>query len=205
MSRPRALLPSERDGSSVRWLADGYVQTASTLLPSGSIRNAAIIGRAVIGARAGAAIVAAAGLQALGVEFLDRGVIGRAERDMGAGAAQVPCADTATARARPWARSRRRYRRASTAHSRAAPAPPCRSARWRRDCRRCNPMWSYMMISSEARDAARSGDHPSQWRASRSWKILRSPREAWRNFSGETPAARWKVRTKLERSPKPTS
>ena len=44
-----------------------------------------VIGRAVIGARAGAAIVAAAGFQALGVEFLDRGVIGCAECDMGAG------------------------------------------------------------------------------------------------------------------------
>ena len=31
------------------------------------------------------------------------------------------------------------------------------------------------------------------------------PREAARNRRGETPAARWKVRTKLERSPKPTS
>ena len=49
------------------------------------------IGRAVIGARAGAAIVAAAGLQPLGVEFLDRGVVGRAERDMGAGAGQPLC------------------------------------------------------------------------------------------------------------------
>src|SRR5271155_3555421 len=46
---------------------------------------------------------------------------------------------------------------------------------------------------------------PDQFSASRSWKILRIPREAWRNFSGETPAARPKVRTKLERSPNPTS
>src|SRR5436305_12042153 len=53
--------------------------------------------------------------------------------------------------------------------------------------------------------SARTGDDPSQWRASRSWRILRLPREACRNFRGEMPAARWKVRTKLERSPKPTS
>lgn len=33
----------------------------------------------------------------------------------------------------------------------------------------------------------------------------RSSREALRNSRGETPAARWKVRTKFERSPKPTA
>src|SRR4051794_40304713 len=41
-----------------------------------------VIGRTVIGARTCAAIVAATGLYALGVEFLDRGVIRRTERDM---------------------------------------------------------------------------------------------------------------------------
>ena len=41
-----------------------------------------VIGRAVIGARPGAAIVATAGFQAFGVELLDRGVIPGAERDM---------------------------------------------------------------------------------------------------------------------------
>src|SRR6516162_6907792 len=56
-----------------------------------------------------------------------------------------------------------------------------------------------------ARCGAAMEDEPSQCRARRSWRILRSPREAWRNLLGETPAARWKVRTKLERSPKPTS
>jgi hypothetical protein len=45
-----------------------------------------VIGRAVVGARSRAAIVAAAGFQALGVEFLDRGVIRRRECDMRAGA-----------------------------------------------------------------------------------------------------------------------
>src|SRR5438552_3748906 len=44
-----------------------------------------VVGRAVIRARAGAAIVAATGLQAFGVEFLDRGMIPGAEGDMGAG------------------------------------------------------------------------------------------------------------------------
>src|SRR5579863_8545366 len=43
------------------------------------------IGRAVILARARCAIVAASGLQPLAMEFFDRGVIGRAERDMRAG------------------------------------------------------------------------------------------------------------------------
>ena len=45
------------------------------------------IARAVIGPRAGAAIVAAAGLQSLSMKLLDRGVVGGAERDMGAGVA----------------------------------------------------------------------------------------------------------------------
>jgi hypothetical protein len=43
------------------------------------------IGRAVIRARAGAAIVAASGAQPGGVKFLDRGMVGRAERQMRAG------------------------------------------------------------------------------------------------------------------------
>ena len=46
-----------------------------------------IIGRAVVGPRAGAAIVAASGLDALCVKFLDGRVIGRAERDVGAAGA----------------------------------------------------------------------------------------------------------------------
>src|SRR6185369_8027655 len=40
---------------------------------------------AVIGPWTGSAIVAASRLHSLRVEFLDRGVIGRAERDVGAG------------------------------------------------------------------------------------------------------------------------
>src|ERR1700730_9007788 len=44
------------------------------------------IGRAVIGPRAGGAIVAASGPHALAVEFLDRGVVGRPERDVGTAA-----------------------------------------------------------------------------------------------------------------------
>src|SRR4051812_45920031 len=44
------------------------------------------IARAVVRAGAGAAIVAAAGFQAFGMKFLDRGVIFCAERDVGAGA-----------------------------------------------------------------------------------------------------------------------
>src|SRR5665647_228017 len=44
-----------------------------------------VVSGAVIGPRAGGAVVAAAGLHALGMEFLDRGVVGRAERDMGPG------------------------------------------------------------------------------------------------------------------------
>src|SRR5258706_16301404 len=43
------------------------------------------IARAVIGPRTGAAIVAASGLQSRGVKLLDRGVVGRAERNMRAG------------------------------------------------------------------------------------------------------------------------
>jgi len=44
------------------------------------------IARAVIGPRAGGAIVAASGLDAFAVEFLDRGMVRCAERDMRAGA-----------------------------------------------------------------------------------------------------------------------
>src|SRR5258708_18722544 len=47
------------------------------------------IARAVVGPRAGGAVVAASGLDALGVELRDRGVVGRAERDMGAGALET--------------------------------------------------------------------------------------------------------------------
>ena len=141
------------------------------------------------------------------VKLLDRGVVGRAERDMRAGAGRSLVQMQPERRLALRAQSPRRNRRASTAHSRAAPAPPCRSARWRRDRRRVNPMWSYMMFSSSEarRRRARPGASLASAGPSRSWKILRSPREAWRNFSGEAPAARWKVRTKLERSPKPTS
>src|SRR5438132_9432745 len=59
--------------------------------------------------------------------------------------------------------------------------------------------------SLSAFENARTGDQPSHCRARRSWKILRIPREPSRNLRGETPAARWNVRTKLERSPNPTS
>src|SRR5437762_13604001 len=49
-----------------------------------------VVSRAVIRARAGAAIVAATGLHAFGVEFLDRGMIPGAEGDMGAGLRGAP-------------------------------------------------------------------------------------------------------------------
>ncbi len=49
------------------------------------------------------------------------------------------------------------------------------------------------------------GGHRSEEAVRRSWKILRSPFAALRKPRGDTPAARWKVRTKFERSPKPTS
>ena len=91
------------------------------------------IGRAVVGARAGAAIVVAAGLQSLAVEFLDRGVIGGTECDVGARGPPVPDAHKATAPARLWAQSPRHCRRANSGQIRAAPVRRCRSARWRRD------------------------------------------------------------------------
>src|SRR5664279_5220512 len=47
------------------------------------------IARAVVRARAGATIVAASRFHPLGVEFPDRGVIGRTEGDMGACAGQA--------------------------------------------------------------------------------------------------------------------
>src|SRR4051812_6753557 len=42
------------------------------------------IGRAVVVAMTGGAVVATAGLQALGMKLFDGGMVGRAERDMGA-------------------------------------------------------------------------------------------------------------------------
>src|SRR6202044_1110233 len=52
---------------------------------------------------------------------------------------------------------------------------------------------------------AKDEDDPSQCSARLAWKILRFPRAASRKAPGETPAARGKVRTKLERSANPTS
>src|SRR5581483_9182721 len=48
-----------------------------------------VISRAIVMAMAGRAVVAAAGLEAFCVEFLDRGMVGRAERDMRALALQA--------------------------------------------------------------------------------------------------------------------
>ena len=50
-----------------------------------------VIGRAVIGARSGAAIVAAAGFEAFGMKLLDRRMIPGAERDMRCGPADPLC------------------------------------------------------------------------------------------------------------------
>src|ERR1700694_1601094 len=163
------------------------------------------IARTVIGARAGGAVVAASGLQAFAVEFPDRGVVRCAERNMGAGARQSlmpieperglalgPKAGAAVV-ARAQDISERRQRGGVEAHAGVE----------------ISDFQSEMVVHDDLRFKgafdARFGDDPSQCRARRSWKILRIPREASRNFRGGIPAARWKVRTKLERSPNPTS
>src|SRR5947207_11805814 len=48
-----------------------------------------VIGRAVVCARARRAVVAAAGLEAFGVKFVDRGMVGCAERDMRTGGLEI--------------------------------------------------------------------------------------------------------------------
>ena len=75
-----------------------------------------MVGRAVIGARAGRAVVAAAGLDAFGVEFPDRGVIRSAERDMRARALQ-PLED------RVGAERRRMNRSSSSVDTRSVRGP----------------------------------------------------------------------------------
>src|SRR5882757_7811878 len=164
------------------------------------------VGRAVVGAGPCATVIAASGLHALAVKFLDRRVIGRAERDVGASSGRsVMCI-----------KPERRF--ALGPETRAAVVARTQHISERRQCRRVEAhagvetfnLQSDVVVHDDllnpARSGnARSGDQPSQCRARRSWKILRIPREASRNLRGETPAARWKVRTKLERSPNPTS
>src|SRR5258705_12875149 len=60
--------------------------TCLDIVAVGIDQERGVIGWAVIGARAGAAIVAAAGFQAFGMEFVDCGMILGAEGDMGSGA-----------------------------------------------------------------------------------------------------------------------
>src|SRR6266566_2043720 len=164
------------------------------------------IARAVIGPRAGGAIVAASGLQSVGVKFLDRGVVGRAERDVRAGGGW------------PLVRIEPERRLALGAKTGAGSVARTQDESKRRQCRRVEAhagvqiadFQSDMVVHDDLRslcafENARTGDQPSQCRARRSWKILRMPREPSRNLRGETPAARWNVRTKLERSPNPTS
>src|SRR5439155_1245796 len=148
----------------------------------------------------------ASGLQSVGVKFLDRGVVGRAERDVRAGGGW------------PLVRIEPERRLALGAKSCAGSVARTQDESERRQCRRVEAhagvqiadFQSDMVVHDDLRslrafENARTGDQPSQCRARRSWKILRMPREPSRNLRGETPAARWNVRTKLERSPKPTS
>ena len=134
-----------------------------------------VIGRAVIRARPGPPLSRPPALSPSAWN-VDRRMVGRAERDMRAGRPS-PCADEPERRRALGTETRARSSR-EQAQGRAGPAPPCRSARWRRGLHR-NPMWSYMMFSSSERaNTARPGETLAEWRASRSWKILRSPRDA---------------------------
>src|SRR5579864_3700358 len=172
-----------------------------------------VIGRAVVGARAGAAIVAPAGLQALAVEFRDRRMIGGAERDMRAFALQT------LVKIEP---ERRRALGPKAGAALVLRAQDVTEWRQRRIIEadagvEIADLEADMVVHDDLHDIALtargSWTSSSQLRPGRSWKILRcpllspflSPLEACRNFSGGTPAARWKVRTKLDRSLKPTS
>src|SRR2546426_11448045 len=74
-ARRRFCPPSDRYGSLAYRL---------DIIPVGIDQERGVVGGAVVLARARAAIVAAAGLDALGVEFLHRVMVFRAEGDMGA-------------------------------------------------------------------------------------------------------------------------
>src|ERR1700722_15839695 len=169
------------------------------------------IGRAVIGPRAGGAVVAAAGLGARAVKFPDRRMVRGAEGNVSAraGGSLVRIEPKRGFALGPEARaalivraqhvSERRQRRGVETHAGVE----------------IFNLQSDVVVHDDlqwmrARTCA-VGGHPSQCPFTRSWKILRLPNilrlpsEACRNRSGEMPAARWKVRTKLERSPNPTS
>src|SRR6185437_11567965 len=73
----------------MRWVTPGSGADRLDIVAVGVDQKGGIIGRAVIGARTGTAVIAAAGLQAVGMKALDRGMIGRAERDMRARAAAL--------------------------------------------------------------------------------------------------------------------
>src|SRR5258708_25454109 len=140
------------------------------------------------------------------MEFRDRSVVGRAERDVGAGGGN------SLVQIKP------QRRLALGPEARAALIPRAQDISERRQGCRVEAhagieiadfqsdvvVHDDLQLNARSKNA-RSGDDPSQCRARRSWKILRIPCEASRNLRGDTPAARWKVRTKLERSPKPTS
>ena len=75
-----------QDDGRVRGESDALRANRLDIIPVGVNQKRRVVSRAVIRAWPCAAIVAAAGLQALGVEFLDRGMILGAEGDVGAGA-----------------------------------------------------------------------------------------------------------------------
>ena len=62
--------------------AEGLRTNRLDIVAVGINEKRCVISRAVVGARSGAAIVAAAGFQAFGVKLLDRRMILGAERDM---------------------------------------------------------------------------------------------------------------------------
>src|SRR5436305_6306476 len=164
-----------------------------------------VVARAIVRARTGRAVVATAGLDALGMEFPDRGVIGSTEGGMRA-FALLPLVQI---------KPERRF--ILRPEARAIVVARTQDITERCQCRgvKANAgieiadFYSDVVVHEGLHKGCvwdtRTGDNRNQWRASRSWKILRIPREPCRNFSGDMPAARRKVRTKLERSPKPTS
>src|SRR6266508_5730375 len=83
-STKQSMLPLWRYGLLRFARNDGWASGTNRLdiVAVGVDQERRVIGRAVIRAWPGAAIVAAAGLQAFGMQLLDRGVILGAERDM---------------------------------------------------------------------------------------------------------------------------
>src|SRR5258708_5475942 len=143
-----------------------------------------VVGRAVIGAQPGTAVIAPAGLDPGAVEAVDGGAIGRAEGDMGAGtrgalARGVEPQRRLACRTEPRARSIARAQHVTERRERARVEAHARVE--------ILHLQADMVVHG---DLLMNGGHPRESAAPRSWKILRFPLAQRRNSRGETRAAR---------------